>query len=517
MPILPLLALPLALFSCAAAPRAGSDLPEEIRAVIEAPEFRHAHWGILFVDRESGETVHEWNPDKLFLPASVTKLFSVAAALETLGPDFRFETTIVRRGEIDAQGSLAGDLILVASGDLTMGGRTDSEGRIAFANSDHTYANGNDTAQWTDPDPLAGLEDLARQVAASGIRRLEGEVLVDERLFDRSEGSGSGPRSLTPVLVNDNLVDLLVTPTEPGRPANLDWRPRAAAVRVDAQVETVAREAPVDVFVSGTAPGEIRIRGRIPAGHAPLLRSIEVDDPPAFARALLIEALRRAGLAVAAVPLGANPGDRLPPRDSVAGLPRLAALRSPPFSENARLILKVSHNLHASTLPLLLAARAGKRTLAEGLRLEAEALRRIDVPVGEISFGGGAGGSRADYVTPRATVALLRAMAARPEASLFEASLPVLGVDGTLAKVVEAGSPARGRARAKTGTLFWDNGLSGKPLLTSKALAGFLETAKGRRLLFAMFVNGAHLEKEDDTARVGRVLGRLCEVVHARD
>ncbi|MCI0587424.1 MAG: D-alanyl-D-alanine carboxypeptidase/D-alanyl-D-alanine-endopeptidase [Planctomycetes bacterium] len=517
MPILPLLALPLALLSCASAPRAGSALPEEIRAVIEAPEFRHAHWGILFVDRESGETVHEWNADKLFVPASVTKLFTVAAALETLGPDFRFETAIVQRGEIDAQGSLAGDLILVASGDLTMGGRTDAEGRIAFANSDHTYANGNDTAQWTDPDPVAGLDELARQIRGRGISRLDGEVLVDDRLFERSEGSGSGPRSLSPVLVNDNLVDLLVTPAEPGRPAKVDWRPRALIVRVDAQVETVAPDAPVDVFVSGTAPGEIRVRGKVPAGHAPLLRTIEVSDPPAFARALLIEALRRGGVGVAASPLGANPIDLLPGRETLAGLPRVAVLRSPPFSENARLILKVSHNLHASTLPLLLAARAGKRTLGEGLLLEAEALRRIGVPVGEISFGGGAGGSRADHVTPRATVALLRAMMSRPDASMFEASLPVLGVDGTLARVVEAGSPARGKARAKTGTLFWDDGLSGRPLLTSKALAGFLETAKGRRLAFAMFVNGTHLEKEDDTARVGRVLGRLCEIVHARD
>ncbi|HKB16951.1 MAG TPA: D-alanyl-D-alanine carboxypeptidase, partial [Planctomycetota bacterium] len=300
MPILPLLALPLALLACATARRAGADLPEEIRSVIEAPEFRNAHWGILFVDRESAETVHEWNADKLFVPASVTKLFSVAAALEALGPDFRFETAVVRRGEIDAQGSLAGDLILVASGDLTMGGRTDAEGRIAFTDSDHTYANGNDTAQWTDPEPLAGLEDLARQVAASGIRRLEGEILVDDRLFERSEGSGSGPRALTPVLVNDNLVDVLVAPTEPGHPAKVDWRPRAAAVRVDAQVETVAKDAPVEVFVSGSAPEEIRVRGRIPAGHARLLRSIEVADPAAFARALLIEALRQAGVAVAA-------------------------------------------------------------------------------------------------------------------------------------------------------------------------------------------------------------------------
>src|SRR5262249_50442762 len=159
------------------------------------------------------------------------------------------------------------------------------------------------------------------------------------------EGSGSGPRALTPVLVNDNLVDLLVTPTEPGAPAKVDWRPLSAAVRVDAQVDTVGKDAPLEVEASGDAPAEVRVRGRIPAGHAPLARVIEVGDAPAFARALLVEALRRAGVAVAASPLGPNPADRLPPRETVGALPRVAVLRSPPFSENARHILKVSHNL----------------------------------------------------------------------------------------------------------------------------------------------------------------------------
>ena len=147
----------------------------------------------------------------------------------------------------------------------------------------------------------------------------------------------------------------------------------------------------------------------------------------------------------------------------------------------------MSHNLHASTLPLLLAARHGERTLGEGLKREGEALKTLGVDPATVSFGGGAGGSRSDLVTPRATVALLRAMAARPDFPAFNAALPVLGRDGTLARTVSPESPARGHAHAKTGTYCVDNELTGKTVLTSKALAGYLETASGRPLVFAIF------------------------------
>src|SRR5262249_34290635 len=119
----------------------GADkLATDIAAVLEAPEFKTAHWGMLVIDLQSGAVVHELNADRLFAPASVTKLFSVATALDAFGPDHRFETPVYARGEVNAAGELLGDLILVASGDLTLGGRTTPEGQIAFTSSDHTYA-----------------------------------------------------------------------------------------------------------------------------------------------------------------------------------------------------------------------------------------------------------------------------------------------------------------------------------------------------------------------------------------
>src|SRR5258705_12741925 len=100
-----------------------SDLDEKINKIVAGPEFKHSHWGILVTDLESKSTVFELNADHLFAPASCTKLFSTAAAFEALGADYRFGTPGYARGELK-DGLLKGDLILVANGDLSMGGRT---------------------------------------------------------------------------------------------------------------------------------------------------------------------------------------------------------------------------------------------------------------------------------------------------------------------------------------------------------------------------------------------------------
>ncbi|MFO0901841.1 MAG: D-alanyl-D-alanine carboxypeptidase/D-alanyl-D-alanine-endopeptidase [Pirellulales bacterium] len=482
-------------------------------SVLSLPRYKHAHWGLLFVDVKTGETLYAHQPDQLFAPASVTKCFTVAAALDALGADFRFETPVKRRGEIDEAGRLAGDLILVASGDLTFGGRTTEAGQIAFTDNDHTYANGARETQLTTPDPLAGLNLLAQRVAAAGVRRVGGDVLIDDRLFEKAEGSGSGPGRVTPIMINDNAIDFVIEPTKVGQPARVTWRPETSGLQIETRIETVAKGAKATTWIREEGPGRLYIHGQAPEGHEPLVRIYETPDAASHARTLFIEALERAGVTVESSRLGRNAGQELPSSGDVAKLPTVASFQSPPFSENARLILKVSHNLHASTLPLLVAAKSGKRTLAEGLRIEQEFLRRAGVDVASISFGGGAGGARADYVTPRAAVQLLRHMATRPDFPVYRRALPEMGVDGTLAKSVDANSAARGKAFAKTGTLTWDNLLNDNSLLTSKALAGYLTLPDGRDVAFAAFVNNVPLVDGIDSRTIGRDLGRLCELM----
>src|SRR5204862_2294011 len=138
----------------------------------------------------------------------------------------------------------------------------------------------------------------------------------------------------------------------------------------------------------------------------PLVRIYAVEEPAQYARALLIETLRREGVQVTAN-LFQPAGAELPEKDHYTKLSRVAVFTSPPFSEVVKVTLKVSHNLYASTLPLLIAVRQGKRTLADGLQLQRKFLADLGVDVNTISFGGGAGGANADAVTPRASVQLL--------------------------------------------------------------------------------------------------------------
>ena len=495
-------------------PETKSDaLAAKIHELTHAPHYRHAHWGMLFFDLHSGEVLYQENADKLFAPASTTKCFTVATALDALGADYRFRTPVYRTGKVTDAGELKGDLILVASGDLTMGGRTNEKGEIAFTNSDHTYATFSEDASLTAPDPLAGLNEIARQIVAAGIKKVSGNLLVDDRLFDHAEGSGSGPGNITPIIVNDNVIDFLIEPTEAGQPAKVTVRPQTKLFEMKLDMQTVEKGSKPETWMH-VENNQITLRGKIPAGRSPLVRIYEVPDPAGWARSLLIEALQRAGVEVSASISIHHPEVKLPPKAEIEKLTRVAQFESPPFSENARLILKVSHNLHASTLPLIVAAHHGKRTLADGLRLEHAFLTKAGVEADAISFGGGAGGSRADYVTPKVTVELLVAMTGRKNFELYERAMPSLGVDGTLAKSIRQESPARDKVHAKTGTLLWDDLLQGNSLLTSKALAGYMTTAKGRKLAFAAFVNGVHLRDGVDTKKIGGDLGKLAEIVY---
>ncbi len=505
----------LALLAVAPAARADDPLAKKLGAVMDGKDYKHARWGALVADAKTGEVLYAREPDKLFTPASTTKLFSCAAALIAYGPDYRFETPVYKRGPV-VDGSLHGDLILVASGDLTFGGRTGPDGKPAYTDVDHTYANsGLGDAELADADPLAGLKDLAKQIRQAGITEVRGEVLVDDRLFARTEGTGSGPAAVTPIMVNDNVVDVRVTPgAKPGDPAKVVMRPETRYFQMDAVVTTGKKDADPELTLQTVGSNQFTVRGRVPAGGKPLVRIYPVDDPAMFARFLFIELLRKEGVRVHAPLARPNKYD-YPEPNGYAPLTKVAVFKSPPFQETIQVTLKVSNNLYASALPCLLAAKKGKQTSTQGLKEQRKILRDVGVDVESVSFGGGAGGSPADCVTPRAVVQLLAAMAKRPEWKAYRAGLPKLGVDGTLATVVAKDSPVRGRAAAKTGTWIWQDTMNGRFLLRSKALAGVLTTKAGRELFIAFYVNDVPLPPDVTASREGKVMGKLCEIVYA--
>jgi D-alanyl-D-alanine carboxypeptidase/D-alanyl-D-alanine-endopeptidase (penicillin-binding protein 4) len=488
-----------------------TELTKKLDALLDAPDYKHASWGALVVDAKTGETVFARNPDALLAPASVTKLFSCAAALVALGADHRAETRVFQRG-IVIKGTLRGDLVLVAGGDLTLGGRAKG-GKTLFGNKDHTYANGGTGTDLTDTDPLAGLNELAKQVRAAGVTRVEGEVLVDERFFNRSRSSGSGPEAVSSIMVNDNVLDIIVTPSKTeGEPAKVTTRPETAFFQVDSAVRTGGAKAEANVQVLAVSATQVAVRGTVPAGGKERVRVFGVDDPNLYARALFVEALRRNGVNAQCVvqrPAHAN----LPERSLYEKLPKLATFESEPLKDTLAVVLKVSHNLYASALPSKVAAAKANPNVEFGLREQRRILNELGVDTNAISFGGGAGGASADHVSARATVQLISGMAKRDDWPAYKAALPVLGQDGTLAEIGTDG-PARDKVFAKTGTLIWYDVANGRYLLKSKALAGTMTTKGGRELHFALFVNNVPLPEGVTATREGKALGKVCEVLY---
>jgi len=489
-----------------------NELAKKIEALIGGPDYAGARWGILVVESKTGKVVYARNADELFAPASTTKLYSCAAAFLRFGCDHTFTTPLFQRGKVE-KGVLTGDLILLATGDAILGGRTMPDGKIAFRDQDHTYAGFTGNADLTEVDPLQGLKQLARQVKQRGITRIAGEILLDDRLFPFQQATGSGPRTVSPFQINDSLIDVQVTPGKAvGDPATVKLVPETRYAQVDVFVRTVGEKAAPRLTTRRVGPERFEVRGEIPLGAKPRVTILAVDEPTAFARALFIESLQAEGIQVHASALSYPRAD-LPTREAYPTLEKIAELKSAPLSELLKVVLKVSHNLYASTLPLMLVDK-GIPTVEAGMKREGEILAQLGVDVKAISLESGAGGGDGDRASPRVTVQLLQKLFERPDHERFRDLLPILGVDGTLATVVEKNSPAKGSVWAKTGTYTDLDYLNDRKHLRSKALAGYMKTAKGTPLTFAMFVNDVHLNKGVETSREGKQLGKLCETIY---
>lgn len=311
------------LSGCAGAPGAGTDpagtpratAPPAATAVMDGPAYRAARWTYQVSDLRTGEVLLADRPDEFVFTASTAKQFTVGTAYETLGADARLSTPVYATGPVD-RGVLQGNLALVASGDLTMGGRNAAQGRadstFTATTVDHVYGDIAPNAVAPPGNPLAGLDALAAQIAARGIHRVGGDVLVDDRLWQPYEGQEG---SVSPVFVNDNLLDLTVTPTTPGRPATVAAAPRTAAYRVVSEVRTEPGDgSELDVSADPRDPHRLTVTGTIGADAGPRLTVYRVPDPASWARTLFVEALARAGVTVTADPLAGNRPDALPPR-----------------------------------------------------------------------------------------------------------------------------------------------------------------------------------------------------------
>jgi D-alanyl-D-alanine carboxypeptidase/D-alanyl-D-alanine-endopeptidase (penicillin-binding protein 4) len=382
---------------------------------------------------------------------------------------------------------------------------------VDFVPIDHTYANDAPGATLTPENPLAGLDQIAHQVRAAGITEVKGNVVVDARLFTTFPPLNPAPN---PLIINDNLIDLLTTATTPGHPAKLLWRPQVAPYHVTSSVRTTAAGSTSAITVTASPDGtRINLSGTIAAGSQPELRVSSVQDPETFGRTALIEALARAGVHVTAPPTGANPTTLLP--RTYTGTARVAAYTSPEFWQYARLIFKVSHNLGANLTVCLMAVTAHSHQCGDGFPVLHSFMVHAGIDPTQVNLLDGRGGDPNDRLTPRATNELLRYWAHTPDAARFREAQPLMGVDGLLAFVCPSSSdcPGKGKVWAKTGTVAGEDAVNQRIAVGALTISGYLEACPGRFYTFYLAMNGGSvpdiqgvLEGGDDLARIAGLL-----------
>ena len=516
------LILPTLLLASNAAAQSASTLSDGIQRILNRPEFRHANFGIEFYDLDRREPIYALNADKLFTPASTTKLLTEGTALELLGADYRFHTRVYRTGRV-INGVLNGDLVLVAGGDPNLSGRIQSNGTLAFENEDHSYAGSPDTKA-VPGDPLLVITQLAQQVAAKGIRRIDGRVMVDASLFgegQREQGTGV---VISPIVVNDNIVDVTIGPgSAAGQPVTLQVSPPNSYVRLVNQATTAAAGSKAEIHWGNdtqNADGThtVSVVGSFPAGTQPILFAYAVPQPTRFAEVVFTEALRRAGVA-AEVTL--TPEARDFKIVSAAYTPEnlVAEHASLPLAEEVKVTLKVSQNLHASMTPYLLGALVAHATAEveqAGFNAEHDFLARAGLDLSGASQADGAGGARSAFYTPDFMVHYLEFMSKQKDHEVFLHALPILGRDGTLWNI-QPDSVAAGHVFAKTGTYGAYDALNRDVMVTGKGLAGYMTTTQGRRLVFAIYANHVAVPRDDPEATtkiVGQALGEIAAVAY---
>lgn len=486
----------------------GQPIPDEIRSIFNSALYDGGFWALRVVDLESGEVIYNQRSDDNIFIGSVRKVFTIGELLEEYGQDFMFRTPLHRQGPITEEGVLQGDLIVVASGDLTMGGRRLPNNTMAVTNFDHNDANNLGNAILSTPDPLQGYKDLAKQIADSGVTKITGEIIIDDRLFQpyffRNEFD------VKPIFVNDDVVDVIVDPGTPGGPAIVEYRPKSAAFSLESTLQTLAtgevNDIDIDPFVPecfgmldclGLVSGEISTDLVPPLTDTfPIIQIFRIADPSSYARTVLIEALIEEGVVVDAPVVAKNPSQLLPPKNSYTPETILAEYKSLPLSEYGKLVLKVSYNIGSDTSLLLWGLRHESDNMNDTLAIERDNLiNNIGIPGDEFEFFDGSGGFDT-VATNKAVIQMLEYISRQSFFPDYLGLLPILAVDGSLAFVTDFESDpslagAKGNVYAKTGTK-----ITGSPdglFLDGQALGGYIDTKSGKRLMFHLAVNNIPL------------------------
>lgn len=462
------------------APKTVDELHTRIAEILAKPVLAPTTIGVKVVSLDTGKVIFEENAGKLLRPASNMKLYTVAAALDKLTPDYRFVTSVYAATRPDSSGVIRGDLTIFGRGDPTFATR--------FNNGDY----------------FKGIDNLAARIVSAGVKRVEGDLVGDETYFVGPKyGSGWEWEDLTwyygaeisPLTVNDNALDLFIKPgAAVGQPAVITTGPPDPLLTIVNKVTTSVKGEPRQLNIHrGLGENTVTIVGTIPLEDRGYTGAIGISHPALLFVYLLRASLAQKGVVITGKSRVTGPINQPTLPTSAPSGVEIATLESPPFGIIAAQTLKPSQNLYTE----LILRTLGKvtpppptmpplRQTSEDLGLEAVRtfLKTIGIPADSLVLNDGSGLSRGDMITADATVQLLAFMNKHRYADVFRAALPIAGVDGTLRNRMKA-TPAENNVRAKTGSL-----------TGAASLGGYVTTAAGEKLAFAVIVNNYSSEVE---------------------
>jgi serine-type D-Ala-D-Ala carboxypeptidase/endopeptidase (penicillin-binding protein 4) len=492
-------------------PDSSKKLDHDLQQILSDPAVARGLWGIYVVLLDSGRPIYELNQDKLFTPASNAKLFTTAAVFGLIGPDYRFKTTVETFGSLDKYGRLNSDLVLVGRGDPNLSGRT-------LPYSLHTERKAT---------PIQVLQSLADQLVLHGLKYVDGDVVADDSyfVFERySEGWSQDDLArewgapVSALTINDNVIFVDIKPADrPGERAFLNVTPFPEYYKIDNRVMTTPQGTGPRTVSINREPGssQLTLWGNIPQDDPGFGEALAIEDPADFSARLFRQLLEERGVTVygrarthhtelastqtfSVTSIASGGGDST--RPSVPAPLVLASYQSQPVSQDLRVINKVSQNLPAELMLRLLGKEKGTSGSIEG---GLDVLRGFLVNAGikpdQFVFYDGSGLSREDLVTPEAVVALLRYCHQQPWGHVYEDTLPVAGVDGSLAERFR-NTPEAGVVRAKTGSL--SHVLS---------LSGYATTRSGQRIAFSVMTNNNTLPARKALDTIDRIVERIVE------
>jgi serine-type D-Ala-D-Ala carboxypeptidase/endopeptidase (penicillin-binding protein 4) len=456
-------------------------------SAFRAPAFANAVWGVEVSSLKTGETLFSLNPATFLMPASNMKIVTAAVAAERLGWTRTFETRLVSNAPVE-NGVLAGDLVIVGSGDPSLGGRPSSAAAV--------------------------LDSWASQLKAAGLTRVAGRLVGDDNVLDDG-GLGQGwswdylsAAYATPVSglsFNENALQLRFTPgAAVGDRVAIEGLPAGHGLTIVGAVSTGAAgsQASLD-FTRLPGSSVLTVTGTVPLGRTDMTRSVSVDNPTLFTAGVVKAALAERGILVDgdAVDIDALPE---PPASGAART--LATWTSPPLADILKVLLKVSQNLYADTMLSLAGRTPGADgaiptgTATAGRKAVQDTLAAWGIAPDRYLQADGSGLSRYNYLTADLLVRVLsHVYHDQGHRGPFTDALPNAGVDGTIGSRMK-GTKAENNARAKTGSI-----------ANARALSGYVTSADGEPLAFSFIVNNFNVPQSDADAIVDRMVARLAQ------